>query len=121
MTATSLTLLLTAVAGGLGSVVRAAVLDRSGPSGSAGRARGVAVVNLAGAVLLAAVQVAPAAGAVQVIVGVGFCGALTTFSTWVVEAAARAREAGWVRVAAFDLAGQLAVGVLLVALLLRLA
>lgn len=120
-TAMAATLLLIALAGALGSVTRAAVLARSGPAGTAGRARGVAVVNLTGAVLLATVQVAPLGETAQLVVGVGFCGALTTFSTWVVEATARARDAGWALVVAVDVVGQLAVGVLLVALILRLA
>lgn len=109
-----------AAAGALGAVVRVAAVAWSGPGGSVARARGVAVVNLAGAVLLALTQLSPSPS-VRAIVGLGFCGSLTTFSTWVLEAQRRVdRGAAWPRVLAIDLAAQLAVGVGLVVTVLRL-
>jgi fluoride exporter len=114
----ALVLLGVALAGAVGSVLRHEVLVLAGRPGSRGRARGVAAVNLAGAALLAAVVAAPVPPGWEVVVGVGFCGSLTTFSTWMVEAVLT-REAGRdVRVvAAVDLVGQLAVGAGLVLLI----
>lgn len=109
-----------AAAGALGAVVRVTIVARSGPSGTAARARGVAAVNLVGAVLLALVQLAPSPS-LRLIVGLGFCGSLTTFSTWMLEAQRRVDGGtAWGRVLAVDLVAQLAVGVGLVATVLRL-
>lgn len=105
------------VAGAAGSVLRHEVLTWAGEAGTLDRARGVAVVNLVGAGLAAGAAVLPWSATWVVVVAVGFCGSLTTFSTWVVEALL-AREAGrsWVSVAAVDLVGQLLVGAGLVLL-----
>lgn len=112
----------TALAGAVGAVVRDLVVRGAGPSGGPARARAVAAVNLLGTAVLAALQVLPLDAGVRLVLGVGFCGALTTFSTWVVEALARV-EAGtpWHRVALLDLGSQAAAGVLLVVTVLRAA
>jgi fluoride exporter len=119
---TALLLLLGLVlAGAGGSVLRHEVLAWAGEPGSVDRARGVALVNLVGALAAAAAVVAPWSPVWVAVVAIGFCGSLTTFSTWTVEVVL-AREAGrsWVSVAALDLVGQLLVGVGLVLLASRL-
>lgn len=111
-----------ALAGAAGSLVRHEVLARTSAPATIDRARAVAVVNLVGALLVAAVAVAPLPTAWMTILGLGFCGSLTTFSTWVVEAVL-AEDAGRDArvVAAVDLVAQLVVGVGLVLLVLALA
>lgn len=73
-----------AVAGGLGALARAEttrlVEDHGGSSRSA-----TLLVNLAGTALLGLVH--DAGTTTLLVVGGGFCGGLTTFSTWVVAAA----------------------------------
>jgi fluoride exporter len=110
------------VTGAAGSVLRHEVLTWAGEPGTLDRARAVALVNLVGALLAAAVVVAPWSPVWVAVAALGFCGSLTTFSTWTVEVVL-AREAGrsWVSVAAFDLVGQLLVGVGLVLLVSSLA
>lgn len=74
-----------AVAGGLGALARVgttAAVERLGHPPRVG----TLAANLLGTLLLAVVLAVGDDGAVTV-VGGGFCGALTTFSTWVVEAA----------------------------------
>lgn len=53
---------------------------------------GTLVVNVAGSLLLGAVAAVPAAPAVAALVGTGFCGALTTWSTLSYETLRLARE-----------------------------
>jgi fluoride exporter len=103
------------VAGALGSLLRHEVLLRSGGAGTVDRARAVALVNLVGALAVGGAVAASLPPVWLAIVAVGFAGSLTTFSTWMVEAVF-ARETGrtWLGIAALDLAGQLAVGVMLV-------
>lgn len=69
--------------GGVGALVRGEVTARLGVR------RGTAVVNLGGAWLLG-LLVGLAGGtdvdtATLVVLGVGFCGGLTTFSTWMLD------------------------------------
>lgn len=66
---------LLAVAGALGAVVRAMAGERWPPWG-------VVAVNVAGSFVLGLVVGAEAGRSVRLVVGVGFCGALTTFSTF---------------------------------------
>jgi fluoride exporter len=108
-----------ALSGAAGSLARHEFLAWSSAPATIDRARAIAVVNLVGALLVALLAAAPLSAAWVTVLGVGFCGSLTTFSTWVLEAVL-AREAGRdLRViAAVDLVGQLAVGVGLVLLVL---
>lgn len=81
-----MTAVLVAVFGGLGAVARAEVSERIGTP------RGTVAANLAGAALLGLVVGMVAGGTVPSgvgrVVGVGFTGGFTTFSTWMVLAAA---------------------------------
>lgn len=72
-----------AVGGGLGALLRAEVTARVVAAGRPS-AVGTTAVNLLGTAVLAAV--AGAEDGVVLVVGAGFCGGLTTFSTWVLEA-----------------------------------
>lgn len=78
--------LLVAVFGGLGAVARAELSDRHGTP------RGVVLANVAGAALLGLVVGLVAGGTIPSamgrVVGIGFAGGFTTFSTWMVLAAA---------------------------------
>lgn len=88
---------------------------------------GTAVVNLTGTALLAGLIVAHQAGLVGpgwvTVAGTGFCGAFTTFSTWMVEAVRSGEEAGRAgkRAAVASLAGQVLAGWLLAVAILGLA
>jgi CrcB protein len=115
---------LVALAGAAGAVLRHLATAMGASRGAVARAWSVAVCNLAGTAVFAAVvarQGLDWTGAPLVlVVGGGFCGGLTTFSTWMVDAVL-----GWLRrerrlpvVAVVDLVGQLGVGVLLAVLLL---
>ena len=74
-----LVVLATVVAGGIGAVVRAALVARAPRAGTA-------AVNLVGTTVLALVLVAHGRGvlddAAAVVLGVGLSGSLTTFSGW---------------------------------------
>lgn len=74
-----ITLLGILVAGGAGAVIRGALVARR-------QVEGTHAANLVGTLLLAVTLVARDRGvvadAVAAIVGIGFCGALTTFSGW---------------------------------------
>ncbi|MFA9443966.1 CrcB family protein [Egicoccus sp. AB-alg6-2] len=111
-----------AVAGAAGAVVRHLVLTVGSRHGTGGRAGATAACNLGGALLLAAVVVSDGPPVAVVVIGFGFCGALTTFSTWTVDAvlAWRSGRRSRVAVALVDLVGQLTVGIGLVHLVLRL-
>lgn len=58
------------------------------------------VVNLAGSGLLGWLVAGPVSSTTLAVVGVGFCGALTTFSTFVLEVADRSARSGVVIVVA---------------------
>lgn len=103
-----------ALAGGLGAVIRWLVstwFSRRAPVGTA-----TAAVNLVGALALGTVAALTHRGLLDqqasVIVGTGLLGALTTFSTWMVEtlseSGGRAARVGW-RTVAPVLAGMAAV------------
>lgn len=118
------TLPLVAVGGAAGSVVRHLAVAVGSARGPGARAAAIATCNLAGALVLAAVVGLQRPGEwwLAAVVGAGFCGGLTTFSTWVVDGAAalQARSRAPGAVVALDLVGQLGVGVGLAWLLLRL-
>jgi CrcB protein len=71
-------LLLFIVAAALGGFIRFAVEYYLPPVGSSAFPRATLLVNIVGAFLLGIVLALP--GQWQVIIGIGFCGALTTFS-----------------------------------------
>ncbi|MEX2504603.1 MAG: CrcB family protein [Egicoccus sp.] len=115
---------LVALGGATGAVVRHLAVVAASARGDAARAAAIAACNLVGAVVLAAVVVFEQPGDwwLTAVVGAGFSGALTTFSTWVVDGAATL-QAGSRRpavVLGLDLVGQLVVGVGLAWLVLRL-
>jgi CrcB protein len=107
-----------AVGGALGTVARyeLALADPLGPSRFAWATFLVNVVGsfVLGATLTALVANGPGATWFRSFVGVGFCGGLTTFSTWMVESVllTRAGDAG---IAATYIAVTLAAGFLAVA------
>ncbi|MPZ74743.1 MAG: hypothetical protein GEU74_16270 [Nitriliruptorales bacterium] len=88
---------------------------------------GTALVNLAGTAPLAALVAAHHAGLVTAgwlaVLGTGFAGAFTTFSTWMVESVHLAGEGGrpGLRDAVINLAGQLLAGSLMAVVLLAFA
>ena len=73
-----MTLLLFILAAALGGFTRFALEYYLPPVGSSAFPRATLLVNVAGAFLLGIVMALP--GQWQVILGIGFCGALTTFS-----------------------------------------
>jgi CrcB protein len=103
------TLLLVGAVGGLGALSR--FLVDGGVSARSGidLPVGTLAVNLSGAFLLGLVSGALAAGTTRTILGVGFIGAYTTFSTWMLESH-RLAEEGQGRVAALNLALSLVLG-----------
>jgi fluoride exporter len=121
---TAAVLVAAVLAGALGALTRAEIVDatqRRAP-GAGGRARGTAIANLTGTVVLAVVLTIDLAtdvhAAVLGIVGVGFCGSLTTFSGWVVDAVRRGRSLP-ARAFGLDVALQALAGVLLAVSILR--
>lgn len=115
---------LVAVGGAVGAVVRHLVVAAGSTRGPGARAAAIAACNLVGAVVLAAVVGLEGPGDwwLTAVAGAGFCGALTTFSTWVVDGAAslQTRSRTPLVVVVLDLLGQLAVGVGLAWLVLRI-
>jgi fluoride exporter len=107
-----------AMGGALGTVARyeLALADPLGPSRFPWATFLVNVVGsfVLGAALTALVGNGPGATWVRSFVGVGFCGGLTTFSTWMVESVLLTR-AGDTGIAATYLAVSLAAGLLAVA------
>ena len=99
-----------ALAGGVGALIR--WLVSAWFSGRSPRGTATAVVNLVGALALGAVAALAHRGRVDqqvsVVVGTGLLGALTTFSTWMVETLEESsgQAAGaWWRIVAPFLAG----------------
>ncbi|HVL99344.1 MAG TPA: CrcB family protein [Egibacteraceae bacterium] len=86
---------------------------------------GTAVVNLTGTVVFAALVAAQHAGVLSsgwvTVLGTGFAGAFTTFSTWMVESVHVAGGRVGLRVAAVNLGGQLLAGSAVAGVILALA
>jgi CrcB protein len=70
---------------------------------------GTTFINLSGALALGLMAGLAPAHAIVLIVGIGFFGAYTTFSTWILEAVLSA-DAGRIRTAATLAIGQLVIG-----------
>ena len=112
-------LLALAAAGGLGAVARLVVDGEVRRRLGDALPRGTVLVNLSGSLLLGLVVGLAAAGllppAARLVVGTGFLGGYTTFSTAAVEAVRLALE-GRRPAAALDAVGQLVAAVLLAGL-----
>ncbi len=121
-----MTVLLVLLGGGVGAVLRHLVAQRLGRAGDGWRAFPWATfaVNMAGALLLGIVAGAAAANrvphSVLVLTGTGFCGALTTFSTFSHESV-RLAEGRRAAMAVAYVVVSVAVGLALCALGWRLA
>ena len=98
-------------AGALGAVARFAV-DRAVVARTGGSVipLGTLTVNVAGAFLLGALAGGGVDGAALLLLGGGFLGAFTTFSTWMLDTHRTAANAG-IRVAAANLAAGIVLGV----------
>lgn len=111
------------VAGGLGALARYGLTGWVQRHLDSARPYGTVVVNLVGTALLTALvmgwrrELIP--DAVAVVVGTGFCGGFTTFSTWMLEVIGLG-EAGRPgrRAAVIDLVGQSVAGVVVATALL---
>ena len=104
-----------ALAGAAGAVLRF-VVDGHVLARTGGRLPwGTALVNLSGAFVLGIIAGAAPGHAFTLIVGTGFLGAYTTFSTWMLESLLLG-ESGRINAAVVNVAGQLVVGVAVAAL-----
>lgn len=104
-----------ALAGAAGAAVRF-VIDGHVLARSGGRLPwGTALINLSGAFVLGIIVGAAPGHAFTLIVGTGFVGAYTTFSTWMLESLLLG-ESGRTNAAVVNVAGQLVVGVAVAAL-----
>ena len=104
-----------ALAGAAGAVLRF-VVDGHVLARSGGRLPwGTALVNLSGAFVLGIIAGAAPGHAFTLIVGTGFLGAYTTFSTWMLESLLLG-ESGRINAAVVNVAGQLLVGLAVAAL-----
>lgn len=111
------------VAGGLGALARYGLTGWVQRHLDSTRPYGTVVVNLVGTALLTALvmgwrrELVP--DAVAVVVGTGFCGGFTTFSTWMLEVIGLGETGRSGRLAAvIDLVGQSVAGVVVATALL---
>jgi CrcB protein len=103
-----------AIAGAVGAVARL-VVDGRVLARTRGRLPwGTAVINLSGAFVLGVIVGAAPSHEVVLIVGTGFLGAYTTFSTWMLETLLLG-ESGRSNAAIINIAGQLVAGLALAA------
>lgn len=116
-----MTAVLMLLAGGLGGLARYGLAGAVQRRAATARPWGTAAVNLSGAATLGLVAGLHSGGTVGDtvlrVVGVGFLGGFTTFSSWMVESVRLAEEAGRAGVVAglVNLAGMTAAGVAAVA------
>lgn len=103
------TLLLVGAVGGLGAVSRFLVDGMVSARSLADLPMGTLLVNLSGTLVLGILAGALAAGDAMTVIGTGFLGAYTTFSTWMLESH-RLAEEGDARIAALNLGLSLALG-----------
>jgi CrcB protein len=104
-----------AFAGAAGAVVRF-VVDGQVLARTGGRLPwGTALINLSGAFVLGLIAGSAPSHAFALIVGTGFLGAYTTFSTWMLETLLLG-ELGRTNAAVLNVAGQLAAGLALAGL-----
>lgn len=112
-------LLLTIALGGAAGTVARAAIDRALPAGGSGFPWATWTVNVVGSLVIGLVVVAALERAapgryLRPLVGTGFCGGLTTFSTFAVETD-RLLRAGNAGTATWYVAASLAAGLLAVA------
>lgn len=106
------------LAGGMGGLARYEVAGLVHRQTGSARPWGTATVNLMGALALGLLVGLQSAGRVTdglvAVVGTGFLGGFTTFSTWMVESVHLSEEAGptGLRAGAINLVGMLLLGVL---------
>lgn len=114
-----MTVLAILAAGGLGAWLRYEISGWIQSRTGSALPLGTAAVNILGTFLFAALvalhQKAAVSSELVLVIGVGFAGAFTTFSTWMVETDKILKEGGRMR---FGVAGVNVVGQLVVALLL---
>lgn len=85
-----MTVLLVALGGGVGAALRYA----AGHFLDGALHRGTLLANVVGSTLLGALSALALSGSVWALLGVGFCGGLTTFSSFAVQAHERGRRVG---------------------------
>ncbi|MDX1659069.1 MAG: CrcB family protein [Nitriliruptorales bacterium] len=112
-------MVLVVLAGGLGGLARYGVVGLVQRSGRSDLPWGTAVVNLTGAAGLGALVGLDPGGMIVEVVGAGFLGGFTTFSTWMVESVGLAEggsapQPPWVAIT--NLVGMAVVGVAVAAL-----
>jgi len=100
----------------VGDVIEAVAVGLGGSAGAVGRhlvserveraTLDTLLVNVVGSLLLGAVLATPVGSGVELAIGVGFCGAFTTFSSFAFETV-RLAEDGFVRAAARNAFGTL--------------
>lgn len=112
-----MTILLAIASSGFGALARLEVAEAVQRRTGNTRPWGTSLVNLTGALALGILAGLHERGgvsdAVTTVVGAGFLGGFTTFSTWMVDSAwlAEDRHLGGVPAAALNLAGMLALGI----------
>lgn len=99
-----MTLLLIAIAGALGATARFVVDRAIAQRVESALPWGTWAVNISGSLMLGLIAGATLPTEVAIVVGTGFLGAYTTFSTWMYESLVLIERGAW-RVAAMNLIG----------------